>query len=137
MKRILSITVIAIMIIMLASCGKENRIFPTPKAEDVAKISTSKIAISYVYEIMDKDKIVEILDVLEKVSDTGKESVNDIPTNVKEPDDIHIVNISYKDDRNDLMFFVYEDNGEQRVEIPYSGIWKVDSETDILKLLVE
>lgn len=79
-------------------------------------------------KIENKDEISGIIaEIKENTNDTGKESVNNQPTNIK---DYIIVKFHYKNaEESPSIAYLYKDKNSRYVEQPYAGIWKLREET--------
>ena len=79
-------------------------------------------------KIENQDEIFDIIaDIYENTKDTGKESVNDQPTNIK---DYLIIKFHHKNaEDSPSVAYLYKDKNSSYVEQPYSGIWKLKEET--------
>lgn len=79
-------------------------------------------------KIEDQEEISGIIEeIKENTNDTGKESINDQPTNIN---DYIIVKFHHKNaEENPSVVYLYKDKNTSYVEQPYSGIWKLREET--------
>ena len=79
-------------------------------------------------KIENQDEIAGIIaEIEENTKDTGKESVNDQPTNIN---DYLIVKFHHKNaEGSPSIVYLYKDKNSRYVEQPYSGIWKLREET--------
>ena len=128
MKKYLGLALVLIAILSLTACGGSNKKISLPKAEEVKEIEIMKNTSQEGLKIESQDEIAGIIEeIKENTNDTGKESVNDQPTNIK---DYIIVKFHYKNaDASPSIAYLYKDKNSRYVEQPYSGIWKVREET--------
>ena len=127
MKKHLGIALVLITILSLTACGSNKKI-NLPKAEEVKEIEIMKNTSEDRLKIENQDEIFGIIaDIEENTKDTGKESVNDQPTNI---DDYLIVKFHHKNaEENPSVVYLYKDKNSRYIEQPYSGIWKLSEET--------
>lgn len=84
MKKHLGIALVLITILSLTACVSNKKII-LPKAEEVKEIESMKNTSENRLKIENQDEIfVIIADIEENSKDTGKESVNDQPTNIND-----------------------------------------------------
>lgn len=78
-------------------------------------------------KIEDQDEIAGIIaEIEENTNDTGRESVNDQPTNMN---DFLVVKFHHKNaEENPSVTYLYKDKNNSYVEQPYSGIWELREE---------
>ena len=127
MKKYLGIALVLITILSLTACGSNKKIV-LPKAEEVKEIEIMQNTSEESLKIENQDEIFGIIaDIEENTKDTGKESVNDQPTNIK---DYIIVKFHHKNaEESPRVVYVYKDKNSRYVEQPYVGIWKLREET--------
>ncbi|KXB66386.1 hypothetical protein HMPREF1863_01092 [Aedoeadaptatus coxii] len=127
MKKHLGIALVLITILSLTACGSNKKIV-LPKAEEVKEIEIMQNTSEESLKIENQDEIFGIIaDIEENTKDTGKESVNDQPTNIK---DYIIVKFHHKNaEESPRVVYVYKDKNSRYVEQPYVGIWKLREET--------
>ena len=79
-------------------------------------------------KIENQDEIADIIEeIKENTNDTGKESVNDQPTDI---DDYLIIKFHHKNaEENPSVVYLYKNKNSRYVEQPYAGIWKLREET--------
>ena len=79
-------------------------------------------------KIDNQDEISSIIsEIKDNTNDTGKESVNDQPTNIN---DYLILNFHHKNaEESPSVAYLYKNKNSSYVEQPYSGIWKLKEET--------
>ena len=123
MKKHLGIALVLITILSLTACGSNKKI-NLPKAEEVKEIEMMKNTLEDRLKIESQDEISRIIaDIEENTNDTGWESVNDQPTNIK---DYLIIKFHHKNAEDSLSIaYLYKDKNISYVEQPYSGIWKL------------
>ena len=130
MKKHLGIALVLITILSLTACGSNgsNKKIVLPKAEEVKEIEIMKNTLKDHLKIENQDEIFGLIaDIEENTKDTGKESVNDQPTNIK---DYIIVKFHHKNaEESPRVVYVYKDKNSRYVEQPYVGIWKLREET--------
>ena len=126
MKKYLGIALVLITILSLTACGSNKKI-SLPKAEEVKEIEIMKNTSEEGLKIEDQDEIAGIIAEIEENTDaTGRESVNDQPTNI---DDYLTIKFHHKDaEENPSVVYLYKDKNTSYVEQPYSGIWELREE---------
>lgn len=127
MKKHLGIALVLITILSLTACGSNKKI-NLPKAEEVKEIEIMQNTSGKSLKIENQDEISTIIgEIKENTNDTGKESVNDQPTNIN---DYIILKFDHKNAEEGLSIaYLYKDKNSSYVELPYSGIWKLGEET--------
>ena len=80
------------------------------------------------WKIENQEEISDfIADIEENTNDTGRESVNDQPTNI---DDYLIIKFHHENTEDSpSVAYLYKDKNSSYIEQPYSGIWKLREET--------
>ena len=131
MKKYIGIAFVLITILSLTACGStcdSNKEIVLPKAEEVKEIEIMKNTSEDRLKIESQDEIFSfIAEIKEYTNDTGKESVNDQPTNIN---DYIIVKFHHKNEEgSSSITYLYKDKNNSYVEQPYSGIWKLREET--------
>lgn len=130
MKKYIGIAFVLITILSLTACGSNgsNKKIVLPKAEEIKEIEIMKNTSEEILKIENKDEIFGIIaDIEENTKDTGKESVNDQPTNIN---DYLIVKFHHKNTEDSpSVVYLYKDKNSSYVEQPYAGIWKLREET--------
>lgn len=130
MKKHLGIAFVLITILSLTACGsnRSNKKIVLPKAEEVKEIEIMKNTSEDRFKIESQDEISGIIEeIRENTNDTGKESVNDQPTNIN---DYLIVKFHHKNaEDSPSVAYLYKDKNSSYIEQPYSGIWKLREET--------
>ena len=133
MKKYIGIAFVLITILSLTACGSNgsngsNKKILLPKAEEIKEIEIMKNTSGKSLKIENKDEISGIIEeIKENTKDTGKESVNDQPTNIK---DYLTVKFHHKNaEDSPSVAYLYKDKNSSYVEQPYSGIWKLKEET--------
>ncbi|WP_053943490.1 DUF5301 domain-containing protein [Kallipyga gabonensis] len=123
MKKYLGIALFLITILSLTACGSNKKI-NLPKAEEVKEIEMMKNTLEDRLKIESQDEISSIIaDIEENTNDTGRESVNDQPTNIK---DYLIIKFHHKNaEDSPSIAYLYKEKNISYVEQPYSGIWKL------------
>lgn len=129
MKKHLGIAFVLITILSLTACGsnRSNKKIVLPKAEEVKEIEIMKNTSEEGLKIENQDEIADIIAEIEENTDaTGRESVNDQPTNI---DDYLTIRFHHKDaEENPSVVYLYKDKNTSYVEQPYAGIWKLREE---------
>lgn len=130
MKKYIGIALILITILSLTACGinSSNKEIVLPKAEDVKEIEIMKNTSEESLKIENQDEISGIIEeIKDNTNNTGKESVNDQPTNIN---DYIILKFHHKNaEESPSVVYLYKDKNISYVEQPYSGIWKLREET--------
>ena len=130
MKKYIGMALVLIAILTLTACGSNgsNKKIVLPKAEEIKEIEIMKNTSEKSLKIENQDEIADIIEeIKENTNDTGRESVNDQPTNIK---DYIIVKFHYKNaEESPSIAYLYKDKNNSYVEQPYSGIWKLKEET--------
>ena len=127
MKKYIGTALVLITILSLTAYGSNKKIV-LPKAEEIKEVEIMKNTSENSLKIENQDEISGIIeDIEENTNDTGKESVNDQPTNFN---DYIIVKFHHKNEEGSLSIaYLYKDKNNSYVEQPYSGIWKLKEET--------
>ena len=130
MKKHFGIAFVLIAILSLTACASNssNKKIVLPKAEEIKEIEIMKNTSEESLKIENQDEISSMIEEIKKnTTDTGKESVNDQPTNIN---DYIIVKFHHKNaEENPSVVYLYKDKNSRYVEQPYSGIWKLREET--------
>ena len=128
MKKYLGLALVLIAILSLTACGGSNKKISLSKAEEVKEIEIMKNTSEEGLKIENQDEIADIIAEIEENTDaTGRESVNDQPTNI---DDYLTIRFHHKDaEENPSVVYLYKDKNTSYVEQPYAGIWKLREET--------
>lgn len=128
MKKYLGIALVLITILSLTACGSSNKKINLPKAEEIKEIEIMKNNSENSLKIDNQDEISSIIsEIKDNTNDTGKESVNDQPTNIN---DYLILNFHHKNaEGSPSVAYLYKNKNSSYVEQPYSGIWKLKEET--------
>lgn len=130
MKKYIGMALVLIAILTLTACGSNgsNKKIVLPKAEEIKKIEIMKNTSEESLKVENQDEISDIIEeIKENTNDTGKESVNDQPTNIK---DYIIVKFHYKNvEGSPSIAYLYKNKNSRYVEQPYAGIWKLREET--------
>lgn len=132
MKKYIGIAFVLITILSLTACGSNksasNKKINLPKAEEIKEIEIIKNTSEDSLKIENQDEISCIIEgIKENTNDTGRESVNDQPTNIK---DYIIVKFHHKNaEGSPSLTYIYKDKNSSYVEQPYAGIWKLREET--------
>ena len=123
---IFGIALVLITILSLTACGSNKKIV-LPKAEETKEIEIMKNTSEDSLKIENQDEISSIIEEIKKnTNNTGKESVNDQPTNIN---DYIIVKFHHKNtEGSPSVVYLYKDKNSSYVEQPYSGIWKLKEE---------
>ena len=127
MKKHIGMAFVLIAILSLTACGSNKKIV-LPKAEEVKEIEIMKNTSEESLKIENQDEIAGIIaDIEENTNATGRESVNDQPTDIK---DYIIVKFHHKNaEDSPSVAYLYKDKNISYVEQPYAGIWKLREET--------
>lgn len=127
MKKYIGLALVLITILSLTACVRNKKI-NLPKAEEIKEIEIMKNTSEKSLKIENQDEIAGIIaEIGENTIATGRESVNDQPTNIK---DYLIVKFHHKiAEENPSVVYLYKDKNSSYVEQPYSGIWKLREET--------
>ena len=130
MKKYIGIAFVLITILSLTACGSNssNKKINLPKAEEIKEIEIMKTTSEESLKIENQDEISGIIEeIKENTNDTGKESVNDQPTNIK---DYIIVKFHHKNaEGSPSLVYLYKNKNSSYIEQPYAGIWKLREET--------
>ena len=128
MKKYLGIALVLITILSLTACGNSNKKINLPKAEEIKEIEIMKNNSEDSLKIYNQDEISSIIsEIKDNTNDTGKESVNDQPTNIN---DYLILKFHHKNaEGSPSVAYLYKNKNSSYVEQPYSGIWKLKEET--------
>lgn len=126
MKKHLGIALVLITILSLTACGSNKKI-NLPKAEEIKEIEIMKNTSEDRLKIENQDEIAVIIaDIEGNTNDTGRESVNDQPTNIN---DYLIFKFHHKNAVDSpSIVYLYKDKNISYIEQPYSGIWKLREE---------
>lgn len=127
MKKHLGIALVLMTILSLTACGSNKKI-NLPKAEEIKEIEIMKNTSEESLKIENQEEISGIIADIEKnTNDTGRESVNDQPTNI---DDYLIIKFHQENTEDSpSVAYLYKDKNSSYIEQPYSGIWKLREET--------
>lgn len=127
MKKYIGIALILITILSLTACVSNKKIV-LPKAEEIKEIEIMKNTSEDSLKIENQDEISSIIEeIKENINNTGKESINDQPTNIN---DYMILKFHHKNaEGSPSIAYLYKDKNSSYVEQPYSGIWKLKDET--------
>ena len=128
MKKYLGIALVLITILSLTACGNSNKKINLSKAEEIKEIEIMKNNSENSLKIDNQDEISSIIsEIKDNTNDTGKESVNDQPTNIN---DYLILKFHHKNaEGSPSVAYLYKNKNSSYVEQPYSGIWKLKEET--------
>lgn len=126
MKKYLGIALVLITILSLTACGSNKKI-NLPKSEEIKEIEIMKNNSEDSLKIDNQDEISSIIsEIKDNTNDTGKESVNDQPTNIN---DYLIFKFHHKNaGESSSIAYLYKDKNISYIEQPYSGIWKLREE---------
>lgn len=126
MKKYIGIAFVLSTILIFTACGSSgsNKKINLPNAEEIKEIEIMKNASEDGLKIENQDEIAGIIEAIkENTNDTGKESVNDQPTNIN---DYIILKFHHKNaEESPSVVYLYKDKNSRYVEQPYSGIWKL------------
>ena len=132
MKKYVGIAFVLITILIFTACGSNkngsNKKMVLPKAEEVKEIDIMKNTSEDGLKIENQDEIEIIIEgIKENTNDTGRESVNDQPTNIN---DYIILKFHHKNaEGSPSVVYLYKDKNSHYVEQPYAGIWKLREDT--------
>ena len=120
MKKYLGLALVLITILSLTACVRNKKI-NLPKAEEIKEIEIMKNTSEKSLKIENQDEIAGIIaEIGENTIATGRESVNDQPTNIK---DYLIVKFHHKNaEGSPSIAYVYKDKDSRYIEQPYAGI---------------
>ena len=126
MKKYLGIALVLITILSLTACGSNKKI-NLPKSEEIKEIEIMKNNSEDSLKIDNQDEISSIIsEIKDNTNDTGRESVNDQPTNIN---DYLIFKFHHKNaEDSSSIAYLYKDKNISYIEQPYSGIWKLREE---------
>ena len=126
MKKHLGIALAVIVIFALTACGAKKEI-SLPEAKEITEMEITENPSGNTVKITDQDEIAKIVkDIKENTKDTGGESYNDQPTNIK---NFLAVSFYYNNtEGNPEVVYLYENRNKTYAEQPYSGIWKIKKE---------
>lgn len=126
MKKYLGIALVLITILSLTACGSNKKI-NLPKSEEIKEIEIMKNNSEDSLKIDNQDEISSIIsEIKDNTNDTGRESVNDQPTNIN---DYLIFKFHHKNaEESSSIAYLYKDKNISYIEQPYSGIWKLREE---------
>jgi len=110
---------IAIMMILLAGCGKKAESIDITSGDIVTSIEVITTNGSKV-DITEADQIKDVVNALKAAEPTRMESVNDQPTNV---DSYGTVSINTDDGSTEIYY--YDKDGKHYLEQPYTGIYEM------------
>ncbi|HHW95025.1 MAG TPA: DUF5301 domain-containing protein [Mogibacterium sp.] len=129
MEKNLIISVItASILLILTACGGSDNELVLPLPEDIEEIEITNIQTDETAVLKSKEEISALINTLaDNSKNTGKESVNDEPTNVEGYFWIAFLNKEGEPDPN--VVFVYIKDDAYYLEQPYIGIWETDIET--------
>ena len=127
MKKYIGTALVLITILSLTACGGSNKKINLPKAEEIKEIEIMKNTSEDRLKIENQDEIAVIIaDIEGNTNDTGRESVNDQPTNIN---DYLIFKFHHKNaEDSPSIAYLYKDKNISYIEQPYSGIWKLREE---------
>ncbi|WP_312046262.1 DUF5301 domain-containing protein [Anaerotignum sp.] len=125
-----SSTIVVIIILLLGGFLILNTIFPTAKPiklplEDIFTISIFSDTESRVYT--EKEDVEEISNYIASAKPTRKISMNDTPYNKP------YYKIDMETDGGIYRIYLYEDNSNMYIELPYYGIYVVDEKILLIK----
>lgn len=122
MKKYINIALVLICILSLVACS--NKKISLPKTEEINEIEIMRNTSKDGAKIDSQDEISKIItEIRENAINTGKESINDQPTNIN---DYLIIKFHHKNAQGSpSVAYLYKDKNTSYVEQPYSGIWKI------------
>ena len=126
MKKYMGITLAFIFIFVLTACGEKKEI-SLPEAKEITEIEITENPSGNTVKITEQDEIAKIVkDIKENTKDTGGESYNEHPANIKK---FLAVSFYYNNtERNWEVVYLYENRNKTYAEQPYSGIWRIKEE---------
>ena len=126
MKKYMGIALAFIFIFALTACGAKKEI-SLPEAKDITEIEITENPSGNTVKITEQDEIAKIVkDIKENTKDTGGESYNEHPANIKK---FLAVSFYYNNtEGNWEVVYLYENRNKTYAEQPYSGIWKIKKE---------
>ena len=124
MKKFMGITLA--FIFALTACGAKKEI-SLPEAKEITEMEITENPSGNTVKITDQDEIAKIVkDIKENTTDTGGESYNEHPANIKK---FLAVSFYYNNtEGNPEVVYLYENRNKTYAEQPYSGIWKIKKE---------
>ena len=126
MKKYMGITLAFIFIFVLTACGAKKEI-SLPEAKNITEIEITENPSGNTVKITEQDEIAKIVkDIKENTKDTGGESYNEHPANIKK---FLAVSFYYNNTEGNWgVVYLYENRNKTYAEQPYSGIWKIKKE---------
>ena len=126
MKKYMGIALAFIFIFALTACGAKKEI-SLPETKEITEIEITENPSGNTVKITEQDEIAKIVnDIKENTKDTGGNSYNDQPTNIK---NFLTVSFYYNNtEGNPEVVYLYENKNKTYAEQPYSGIWKIKKE---------
>ena len=126
MKKYMRITLALIFIFVLTACGAKKEI-SLPEAKDITEMEITENPSGNTVKITEQDEIAKIVkDIKENTKDTGGESYNEHPANIKK---FLAVSFYYNNTEGNWgVIYLYENRNKTYAEQPYSGIWKIKKE---------
>ena len=126
MKKFMRITLAVILIFALTACGAKKEI-SLPEAKDITEMEITENPSGNTVKITEQDEIAKIVkDIKENTNDTGGESYNEHPANIKK---FLAVSFYYNNTEGNWgVIYLYENRNKTYAEQPYSGIWKIKKE---------
>lgn len=128
MKKYLSLTFLLFFITaFLAACTgapRKSADLPEPGAIRTVEITVDESDVRMIDDSSDISAFVKTLN--ENAKSTGRESVNDQPTNVEKYVCVKLVH--GEDPALCQAFYLYEHKGRKYLEKPYEGIWELPDE---------
>ena len=123
MRKIICLSLVLFISAIIFAGVIFNRVFPLANAlevptEDIISVTFSR---DETETVLDENSISDFLKELSESKPTRKMSVNDYPG-------VECCTVTINTAYSRYIYFVYEENGRQYVEMPYVGIYKVDSE---------
>lgn len=126
MKKTIALLLSLLCFFLLSACEEDKKI-SFPPAENISQIEITESHGKSLKRITQADKISALVeDMKENTKDTGRESVNDQPTNIET---YYILEFHLsKGADSTKKFYLYKVKGTYYIEEPYTGIWTLKNE---------
>lgn len=121
MKKTIALLLSLLCFFLLSACAEDKKI-SFPPAENISQIEITESDGKSLKRITQADKISALVeDMKENTKDSGRESVNDQPTNIET---YYILEFHLsKGADSTKKFHLYKDKDTCYIEEPYTGIW--------------
>lgn len=126
MKKTIALLLSLLCFFLLSACAEDKKI-SIPPAENISQIEITESHGKSLKRITQADKISALVeDMKENTKDTGRESVNDQPTNIET---YYILEFHLsKGADSTKKFYLYKVKDNCYIEEPYTGIWTLKNE---------